>query len=111
MKKSQIVSYSSEELKKLPDESDWEANAAMTPDEIRAAIASDPDDAEVDIEWLQSHKVPEKSAVMFILVYDEQGKSAMHRVDKVFLGTGEKSDYVHVVDDTGKSYRVPVQSK
>lgn len=39
-----VVSYSSEELDQLPDESDWEANAAMTDEEIEAAIASDPDE-------------------------------------------------------------------
>lgn len=111
MKKSRTVSYTSEELKNLPDESDWEANAAMTDEEIRAAIASDPDDAEVDIEWLRAHKVSqtEESAVMFVLVHDEKGKSAMRRVDKVFPNTDEKSGYVRVMDDTGKSYRVPVQ--
>lgn len=44
---SKIVSYTSEELDKLPDESDWEANAAMTDEEIEAAIASDPDAVEI----------------------------------------------------------------
>src|SRR5215213_3514157 len=50
MKKSKIVSYSSEELEQLPSESDWEANAAMTDEEILAAIADDPDDAEL-VDW------------------------------------------------------------
>ena len=42
MSASQIVSYTSEELDQLPDESDREA-VAMTDAEIEAAAASDPD--------------------------------------------------------------------
>src|SRR3954454_14804606 len=51
MKKSKIVSYSSEELKQMRGQSDWEANAAMTDEEIEAAIASDPEEAEMHAGW------------------------------------------------------------
>ncbi len=52
MTKSEIVSYTSEEVKRLPDESDWEANAAMTDEKIEAAIASDPEEAEMHKGWM-----------------------------------------------------------
>jgi hypothetical protein len=112
MKKSTTVKYSSEELKQLPSESDWEANAAMTEEEIQAAIASDPDDAELSVEWLRTHKVtlPEEHPDLFIAVHDSQGKLTMHRISKVVSDSDRKSGYVRVVDDTGRSYRVPVQA-
>lgn len=44
MKKSRTVRYTSEEIKKLPSESDWKAADAMTEEEIEAAIASDPEE-------------------------------------------------------------------
>jgi hypothetical protein len=53
MRKSKIDSYTSEELDQLPDESDWEANAAMTDEEIEAAIASDPDENKRSPDWLK----------------------------------------------------------
>ena len=53
MQKSKIVSYSSEEIKRLPDQSDWARNAAMTDEEIDAAIASDPDEADLDDNWIK----------------------------------------------------------
>ena len=52
MKKSQIVSYTSEELDLLPDESDLAAAAAMTDEEIEAAVADDPDEAEMGTNWM-----------------------------------------------------------
>jgi uncharacterized protein (DUF4415 family) len=64
MKKSQIVSYTSEELKRLPSESDWEAAAAMTDAEIEAAVAEDPDDS---TDWMDRVRVvhrPEKQRVL-----------------------------------------------
>jgi len=111
MKKSQIVRYSSEELKQLPSESDWEANAAMSEEEIRSAIASDADDAELDVAWLRANKItaPQERFDVFILVYDEQGKSAMRRVDKLFRSKNESSRYVLALDETGKTHRVPVE--
>ncbi len=58
MKQSKIVEYSSEEVKRLPDESNWAANAAMTDEEIDAAIASDPDEAGLGDEWMAPKGVP-----------------------------------------------------
>ena len=50
-----IVSYSSAELKAMIErgesETDWEAVKAMTDAEVEAAIASDPDEAGLEIDW------------------------------------------------------------
>jgi uncharacterized protein (DUF4415 family) len=54
MTKSKIVSYTSEELRQMPDESDWARAAAMTDEEIAAAVASDPDEAGLDEEWMKN---------------------------------------------------------
>ena len=40
MSKSRIVSYTSEEIKRLPDESDWKRLEAMTDEEIETADTS-----------------------------------------------------------------------
>lgn len=53
MKQSKIVEYSSEEVKRLPSKSNWEASAAMTDEEIEAAIANDPDEAALGDEWIE----------------------------------------------------------
>jgi hypothetical protein len=57
MSKSQIVSYTSEELKQRQSQSDWAAADAMTEDEINAAIASDPEEAALGDEWLERGKI------------------------------------------------------
>ena len=46
--------HTTEELKKLPSETDWERAAAMTNEEIEAAVASDPDEAGLDDEWMKN---------------------------------------------------------
>jgi hypothetical protein len=40
-----------------PDQSDWARNAAMTDEEIEAAIASDPDEANLDDDWMEQGTV------------------------------------------------------
>jgi hypothetical protein len=57
MSKSQIVSYTSEELKQRQSQSDWAAADAMTEDEINAAIASDPEEAALGDDWLERGKI------------------------------------------------------
>jgi uncharacterized protein (DUF4415 family) len=54
MTKSKIVSYTSEELKRMPSQSDWARADAMTDEEINAAVASDPDEAGLDEEWMKN---------------------------------------------------------
>ena len=54
-KKEHIVRYSDEELRAMmprgESKSDWAAVAAMTEEEIEAAIASDEDEAGMVVDW------------------------------------------------------------
>jgi hypothetical protein len=57
MSKKKIVKYTSDELKKLKDESDWDRAAGMTDEEIEAADALDPEVAGIDDAWMDKAKV------------------------------------------------------
>jgi uncharacterized protein (DUF4415 family) len=54
-KNGDTVSYTASELKELVaregDQSDWAAAAAMRSEEVEAAIASDPDEASMVVDW------------------------------------------------------------
>ena len=54
-RKKRIVRYTDDELRSMCErgesKSDWEQAAAMTEEEITAAIASDPDEAGMVIDW------------------------------------------------------------
>jgi uncharacterized protein (DUF4415 family) len=54
-KQGSIVSYSAEELREMlgrgEDETDWARLDAMTEEELEAAIASDPDWADIPLDW------------------------------------------------------------
>lgn len=89
MKKSQNVSYTSEELDQLPDESDWEANAAMTDEEIEAAIAADPDENQRRPDWLKRARVVQK------------------RIG--YITTWEPHASVTILDETLLNYRVRLE--
>jgi len=52
MNDEKMSSYTREELKALPSESDWERAAKMTDEEIEASDALDPDMAGIDDDWL-----------------------------------------------------------
>ena len=54
MTKSKNVRYTTEDLKKLPNESDWERAAAVTDEDIEAAVATDPDEAGLDDAWMEN---------------------------------------------------------
>jgi uncharacterized protein (DUF4415 family) len=60
-RKGNIVSYSAEELKAMvergEDETDWARVDAMTEEELEAAIASDPDWADIPRDWYK-HATP-----------------------------------------------------
>ena len=107
MKKSRTVSYSSEEVKRLPDESDWAGSAAMTEDEIRAAIASDPEEAALGDDWMKRGTVVRRKA-RFVMCINNQGNGAsltLRRVYKVIPDEkGEKRQMIRIVDDTGEDY-------
>jgi hypothetical protein len=57
-RKGRIVRYSAEELQAMrargESRSDWARTAAMTDAEIEAAIAADPDEAGMKVDWAQA---------------------------------------------------------
>jgi hypothetical protein len=55
-KNGHIVTATAEEIAKLPDLSDWEAAARLTEEEIEAAIASDPDERDMVVEWSKAQR-------------------------------------------------------
>ena len=68
-KKETIVSYTDDELKAIiahgESKSDWARAAAMTEEEVEAAIAGDPDEAGMAIDWsTASFEMPQPKAVL-----------------------------------------------
>jgi hypothetical protein len=57
-KSEHIVRYSAEEMRmsKLPSRSDWERATRMTEEEIEAAIASDPDERDMVVDWSKAQQ-------------------------------------------------------
>jgi len=52
MKKSKnIKTYTVEQISRMESQSDWAAAEAMTFEQIEAAIADDPDEAGMEIDW------------------------------------------------------------
>jgi hypothetical protein len=47
-RQGKIVTYTTEELQRMPSQTDWAAVQALTDEEIEAAIANDPDAGEID---------------------------------------------------------------
>ncbi len=89
-KKTHIVRYSAEEVRGLPDRTDWEWLKNLTEEELEAAIASDPD-SDVDVDWSKAVLVvpPSKKAVSIRLDADvleffrETGKGYQTRINAV----------------------------
>jgi len=50
-KKENIKTYTAEQISRMEDRSDWARAEAMTDEQIEAAIASDPDEAGMEIDW------------------------------------------------------------
>ena len=73
---TRIVSYTAEEPIALrargEDRTDWDAVKAMTDAEVEAAIASDPDAAELEIDWSKAvfHPEPRKTSMTIRLDAD-----------------------------------------
>jgi len=94
-KNERIVSYTVDELREMraagKSESDWKAAAAMTQEEIEAAIASDPDEAGMEVDW--SNPLPEPPRPKAVLnmrvdadVFDffkSQGKGYQTKINAV----------------------------
>jgi hypothetical protein len=57
MSKEKNVKHTSEELKKLKDESSWNRAAGMTDEQIEAADAQDPEAAGIDDAWMDNAEV------------------------------------------------------
>lgn len=55
-KNGHIITATAEEIAELPDLSDWEAAARMTEEEIEAAIASDPDERDMVVDWSKAQR-------------------------------------------------------
>jgi len=66
MKKNEnIKTYTAAQIRRMKDNSDWERSAAMTEEEIEAAIASDPDEADMVIDWGKTTiSMPEPKAAL-----------------------------------------------
>jgi len=69
VKKARIVRYSAEELRAMrqrgESKSDWARAAAMTDGEIEAAIAADPEEAGMTVDWSRaSVEMPQSKAVL-----------------------------------------------
>jgi uncharacterized protein (DUF4415 family) len=67
-KKERIVRHTNEELRAMQErgesKSDWAAAGAMTAGEIEAAIASDADEAGMELDWSQTTvELPQPKAV------------------------------------------------
>ena len=94
-KKGRIVSYTDKELREMQergeDQSDWAKAFAMTDEEIEAAIASDPDEAGMVVDWSTgTTEIPQPKAVLNMRVdYDvmkyfrNQGKGYQTKINAV----------------------------
>lgn len=94
-KKEHIVRYSDEELRAMEargeDQSDWEKAAAMTDEEIEAAIASDEDEAGLVFDWSKIIMTPARPKVVLNMRVDYdvmeyfrgQGKGYQKKINAV----------------------------
>jgi uncharacterized protein (DUF4415 family) len=94
-KKENIVRFTLEELQAKvaagESRSNWAKAAAMTEEELEAAIASDPDEAGMIVDWSKATTVlPEPKAVLNMRVdrdildyFKHQGKGYQSRINAV----------------------------
>jgi len=94
-KHGRIVRYTDEELRAMQergeDLSDWAAAAAMTQEEIEAAIAGDPDEADLVFDWSKATpELPQPKAVLNMRVdadvldfFRRQGKGYQTKINAV----------------------------
>ena len=100
-KSEHIVRYSAEEMSKLPSRSDWERATRMTEEEIEAAIASDPDERDMVVDWSKAQ--PES------LVYRVQKRGApqsrsAYRADFARLRAGAAQPPLQALGKTVKGW-------
>ena len=92
-RKEHIVSYTDKELKAMQakGKSNWTKAAAMTEAEIEAAIADDPDEAGLEVDWSQaSIELPQPKAVLNMRVdadimdfFRGQGKGYQTKINAI----------------------------
>ena len=94
-KKGRIVTYTDNELRAMQErgesKSNWAEAAAMTDAEIEAAIADDPDEAGMVVDWSKaSEELPKPKAVLNMRIdYDvmeffrNQGKGYQTKINAV----------------------------
>ena len=94
-RKEPIIRHTAEELRAMQargeSKSDWKAAAAMTDAEIETAIADDPDEAGMVVDWAQaSVELPESKAVLNMRVdrdvlefFRRQGKGYQTKINAV----------------------------
>ena len=94
-KKGNIVSYTDNELREMQErgesKSDWAKAFAMTDEEIEAAIASDPDEAGMVVDWSTgTTEIPQPKAVLNMRVdqdimefFRNQGKGYQTKINAV----------------------------
>jgi uncharacterized protein (DUF4415 family) len=94
-KKERIARFTDDELRakqaRGEDKSDWKHAAAMTEAEIEAAIADDPDEAGMTIDWSQaSVELPQPKATLNMRIdrdvlefFRRQGKGYQTKINAV----------------------------
>jgi uncharacterized protein (DUF4415 family) len=94
-KKERIVRYTDKELEQMQllgeDKSDWKAAEALSDEEIEAAIASDEDEAGMNVDWSTvSVELPRPKAVLNMRVdyevleyFRSQGKGYQKKINAV----------------------------
>ncbi len=94
-KREHIVRYTVDELRAMcargENKSDWEQAAAMTEEEIAAAIASDPDEAGMVIDWsTTSAELPQPTKLLNMRIdadvlqfFRQEGKGYQTKINAV----------------------------
>ena len=94
-RKERIVKHTDVELRAMQEQgaskSDWAAAAARTPPEIEAAIASDPDEAGLELDWTQATvELPQPKAILNMRIdrdilefFKSEGKGYQTKINAV----------------------------
>jgi uncharacterized protein (DUF4415 family) len=94
-KKERIVRHTDVELRAMQEQgaskSDWAAAAALTPPEIEAAIARDPDEAGLELDWTQATvELPQPKAILNMRIdrdilefFKSEGKGYQTKINAV----------------------------
>lgn len=97
-KEENIVRYTVEEIKAMiargEDQSDWARAGAMTDEEIEAAVASDPDEAGMVVDWSKAIiGIPGPKAVLHMRLdrdildyFRRQGRGYQTKINAVLRG-------------------------